>query len=57
MEASFQEKFREKFFLRFHMSFILAGVCAAGLITSRTLFACGVKSMLLRYPLVLIATN
>lgn len=45
--------FKKRFFLRFHMVLILIGVSSSGLIFSKLLLEAGVRSMLIRYPLVL----
>lgn len=45
--------FKKRFFLRFHIALILIGVSSSGLIFSELLLEAGVRSMLIRYPIVL----
>ncbi len=50
----FRAALKEHFFLRFHMILILTGVFASGLILSKLFLEAGVRSMLVRYPIVLV---
>jgi hypothetical protein len=52
--ARFKTAFKKHFFLRFHMMLILTGVFSSGLILSKLLLLSGVRSMLIRYPIVLV---
>jgi hypothetical protein len=45
---------KKRFFLRFHMVLILIGVFSSGLIFSKLLLEAGLRSMLIRYPIVLV---
>jgi hypothetical protein len=49
----FKAAFKKHFFLRFHMILILTGVFSLGLILSKLFLEVGVRSMLIRYPIVL----
>jgi hypothetical protein len=52
--ARFKAALKKHFFLRFHMMLVLAGVFSSGLILSKLLLEAGVRSMLIRYPIVLV---
>ena len=52
--ARFKAALKKHFFLRFHMMLILTGVFSSGLILSKLLLEAGVRSMLIRYPIVLV---
>lgn len=51
--ARFKAAFKKHFFLRFHMMLILTGVFSSGLILSKLLLEAGLRSMLIRYLIVL----
>jgi hypothetical protein len=52
----FKERILHTYFVRCDMSLILAVVVASGLLSSKLLLECGVRSLVLRYPLALLAS-
>ena len=54
--SRFRRAFQKHFFLRFHMTLILMGVFFSGLLASKLLLEVGVRSMLIRYSIVVIVS-
>jgi hypothetical protein len=52
----FKDRILHNYFVRCDMSLILAVVVASGLLTSKLLLECGVRSLLWRYPIALFAS-
>lgn len=52
LSTEFKRNFLDRFFVRFHMTLLLFGVCASGLLASKLLLEFGLRSMLVRYLVV-----